>query len=408
GAAINNHLRTEVPRLDIKSSAFKLPRDQNEKWSAVKQNLDDATSIVRTGTEELVGCSVVVAISDKEVWMGKLYLPHLRETSANLLCEGHFVEDTGFGEHDLDTPEGQRGFRDNVLAGISGPATNKYPTIKSEEARLNPKIGTASRRPKSVVVWIITGQHNGNERMYPDEVELMQAELKKTLSLDNDPEVHQYEVVDGKDPRFDTEALGTVLFEYDPNNNGQKSWRLLAHKDLIQEGVFPTDDRGGWMRQVNKGAPLKAAVSRIAAVRARPLVVDYFNYNIVNVEMVLPYLGSDPAKLDADPHWALNRAAERGNLDALEAIIAERRSDPDYPNLIADLDLPLETSARKCDLPMITYLLDEGAIVSGRVISSAIHPFSGVMADALPVFKLFKENGWSVNALGVRGESIFL
>lgn len=124
--------------------------------------------------------------------------------------------------------------------------------------------------------------------------------------------------------------------------------------------------------------------------------------------MVLPYLGSDPAKLDADPHWALNRAAERGNLDALEAIITERRSDPDYPNLIADLDLPLETSARKCDLPMIAYLLDEGAIVSGRVISSAIHPFSGVMADALPVFKLFKENGWSVNALGVRGEPIFL
>ncbi|KAI4268808.1 MAG: hypothetical protein LQ337_007632 [Flavoplaca oasis] len=123
--------------------------------------------------------------------------------------------------------------------------------------------------------------------------------------------------------------------------------------------------------------------------------------------MVLPYLGSDPAKLDADPHWALNRAAERGNLDALEAIITERRSDPDYPNLIADLDLPLETSARKCDLPMIAYLLDEGAIVSGRVISSAIHPFSGVMADALPVFKLFKENGWSVNALGVRGEPIF-
>lgn len=76
GAAINNHLRTEVPKLDIKSSAFKLPRDQNEPWSAVKQNLDDATSVVRIGTEELVGCSVVVAISDKAVWMGKLYLLH--------------------------------------------------------------------------------------------------------------------------------------------------------------------------------------------------------------------------------------------------------------------------------------------------------------------------------------------
>ncbi|KAL8893446.1 MAG: hypothetical protein Q9192_005253 [Flavoplaca navasiana] len=221
GAAINNHLRTEVPKLDIKSSAFKFSRDEKEPWSAVKQNLNDATGVVRIGTEELIGCNVVVAISDKEVWMG------------------HFVEDTGFGQHDLDTPKGQQGFRDNVLAGISGTATGKYPTIKSEEARLNPKIGTASRRPKSVVVWIITGQHNGNERMYPDEVELMQAELKKTLSLDKDPKVHQYEVVEGKDPRFDTEALGTVLFEYDPNNNGQKSWRLLAHKDLIQEGVFP-------------------------------------------------------------------------------------------------------------------------------------------------------------------------
>lgn len=93
--------------------------------------------------------------------------------------EGHFVEETGFGHYDLDTPEGQQGFRENILAGISGPATGKYPTIKSEEARLNPKIGTVSRRPKSLDVWIITGQLNGNERIYPDEVELMQAELKK-------------------------------------------------------------------------------------------------------------------------------------------------------------------------------------------------------------------------------------
>lgn len=104
----------------------------------------------------------------------------------------------------------------------------------------------------------------------------------------------------------------------------------------------------------------------------------------------------------------MNRAAERGDLNALKAIITERRSDPDYPNLIADLDLPLDTSAKKCDLQLVSYLLGEGAIVSGRVISSATRPFSGVMADALPVFKLFKENGWRVNAIGVRGEPIFL
>ncbi|KAL8884822.1 MAG: hypothetical protein Q9215_007206 [Flavoplaca cf. flavocitrina] len=123
--------------------------------------------------------------------------------------------------------------------------------------------------------------------------------------------------------------------------------------------------------------------------------------------MVLPYLGSDPAKLDADPHWALNRAAERGSLDALKAIITERRSDPDYPDLIADLVLPLKTSARKCDLQMVSYLLDEGAIVSDIVISGAIHPLSGVMADALPVFELFRKSGWNLNASGLRKQPIF-
>lgn len=73
--------------------------------------------------------------------------------------------------------------------------------------------------------------------------------------------------------------------------------------------------------------------------------------------MVLPYLGVDPAKLDADPYWALNRAVERGDLETPKPITSERQCDPEYPNLVADLELPLETSARNCNLQAVSYLL---------------------------------------------------
>ncbi|KAL8997677.1 MAG: hypothetical protein Q9169_003084 [Polycauliona sp. 2 TL-2023] len=222
--AIDDHLRNEVPKLDAASSAYHESRDANRGWSAIKQPLKGAKQIVRVGTEGLVGCNVVVAISDQEVWMA------------------HFVEDRGFSGKSLDKPhdyQRQKGYIDfqkNVIAGISGPAT-KYPTIKSEERRLNPKLGGERTRPRSLTVWIITGKLDG-KMQYPKEVEAMQAEIKKTLEMDADPEYHLYEVTDGKDPRFETEALGQVLFEYDPNNNGQKSWRLLVHNDLVEEGTF--------------------------------------------------------------------------------------------------------------------------------------------------------------------------
>ncbi|KAL8918719.1 MAG: hypothetical protein Q9208_007190 [Pyrenodesmia sp. 3 TL-2023] len=309
---------------------------------------------------------MIVAVTDKEVWMG------------------HFVEDTGFGAEDLDKPEDKIDFRKNVLTGISGPATGKYSTIKSEEARLNPKLGTARRRPKSLDVWIISPKlSNDPQRIHPKEVsgvvganpysfkkeaersptiaaatELMmvqvarmQAEVRTALNLDTDPRVHDYEVPDGydtdeEDARYKKEAIGRVLFEYDPNHNGgQKSWRLLVHQDLVQE----------------------------------------------------------------DPHWALKRAAGRGDLDALKSIISERRSDPTYSNLTADLELPLETAAKNCNLQMVSYLLDEGAIITNNVASAAAYTSSGIKAHALPVFKLFMERGWDpVSAKGVRGRPIFL
>ncbi|KAL8760741.1 MAG: hypothetical protein Q9184_003086, partial [Pyrenodesmia sp. 2 TL-2023] len=125
-------------------------------------------------------------------------------------------------------------------------------------------------------------------------------------------------------------------------------------------------------------------------------------------ERVLPYLGNDPAKIDADPYWALDRAAGRGDLDSLRSIISERRSHPTYSDLTADLELPLETSARNCNLQVVSYLLDEGAIVTGKVVSAAAYPSSGVQAHALPVFKLFMERGWDVNANGITGEPVFL
>ncbi|KAL8973189.1 MAG: hypothetical protein Q9197_002452 [Variospora fuerteventurae] len=110
-----------------------------------------------------------------------------------------------------------------------------------------------------------------------------------------------------------------------------------------------------------------------------------------------PYLGNDPAKLDADPYWALHRAAGRGDLDALKLIISERRSDPTSSYSTADLELPLETSARLCNLELVSYLLDEGAIVTGSVASATTRPFSGVQAHALPIFKLFRERGWDLH-----------
>ncbi|KAL8991572.1 MAG: hypothetical protein Q9177_000033 [Variospora cf. flavescens] len=123
--------------------------------------------------------------------------------------------------------------------------------------------------------------------------------------------------------------------------------------------------------------------------------------------MVLPYLGNDPAKLDADPYWALHRAAGRSDLDALKLIISERRSDPTSSYSTADLELPLETSARLCNLELVSYLLDEGAIVTGSVASATTRPFSGVQAHALPIFKLFRERGWDVSSKGIRGTPVF-
>ncbi|KAL9015973.1 MAG: hypothetical protein Q9185_006651 [Variospora sp. 1 TL-2023] len=124
--------------------------------------------------------------------------------------------------------------------------------------------------------------------------------------------------------------------------------------------------------------------------------------------MVLPYLGNDPAKLDADPHWALHRAAGRGDLHALKLIISERRSDPTSSYSTADLELPLETSARLCNLELVSYLLDEGAIITGNAASATTCPFSGVQAHALPIFKLFRERGWNVSSKGSRGQPVFL
>ncbi len=110
--------------------------------------------------------------------------------------------------------------------------------------------------------------------------------------------------------------------------------------------------------------------------------------------MVLPYLGNDPAKLDQDPHWALDRAAGRGDLNAMESIISKRRSNPPHsdihPDLAAELEQPLETSARNCNLQVVSYLLDKGAIVTGKVASAAAYPSSGVQAHALPIFKLLE------------------
>lgn len=160
---------------------------------------------------------------------------------------GHFVEDTGFGSQDLDQAEGGVDFKNNVLSGISGPATGKYPSIKSEIQRLSPKAGTARRRPTGVEAFIITGrEEEGKEMLYPEEVKVMQATIKETLQLDAVPQVHQYDVLPSEEKerseaqkiRFEKEAIGQVLFEYDPNNGGRKSWRLLVHDQVVKERDF--------------------------------------------------------------------------------------------------------------------------------------------------------------------------
>ena len=61
----------EVPKLTRDFSAYKEERDQNRKWSAIKQPLEDATDSVRVGTDGLVGCNVILVVSDKEVWIGE-------------------------------------------------------------------------------------------------------------------------------------------------------------------------------------------------------------------------------------------------------------------------------------------------------------------------------------------------
>ncbi|KAL8655777.1 MAG: hypothetical protein Q9210_000665 [Variospora velana] len=79
--------------------------------------------------------------------------------------------------------------------------------------------------------------------------------------------------------------------------------------------------------------------------------------------MLLHYPGNDPAELDADPYWALTRAAGRGDLDALKLFISERRSDPTSSHSTADLELPLESSARDCNLELVSSIFTDETLV---------------------------------------------
>ena len=132
------------------------------------------------------------------------------------------------------------------------------------------------------------------------------------------------------------------------------------------------------------------------------------DFDFKGTSMVLPYLGNDADKLDNDPDWVLDRAAGRGDLDALEALVQQRRSGTNALDLTSDLDMPLQTVAEYCDLATVSYPLSEGAVITDAVVSRAGWPLSDTKTDAIPVFDEFRKHGWDVNRRPSRGKHIFL
>lgn len=126
--------------------------------------------------------------------------------------------------------------------------------------------------------------------------------------------------------------------------------------------------------------------------------------------MVLPYLGTDPAKRENDPYWATTCATERGDLEGLKSLIFQRRTESNHAKLLHDLQFALGKAVENCNLPIVEYLLSEGAIIDPYVLGRTAR---GKNADATPVFALFKKHGWDVNAAGPdrgpkKGSPIFL
>ena len=260
--AINQYMMEQVPKIqDADLVPYVTLRDEGKGWSAVTQDLEAAQDLVRMGMQGLYGCNIIVAVSDKMVYMGTYAVNNDNAlTDISVINLGHYVEETGFDAKDLDKVERKKevienddgeeeeisytiDFKKNVLDAISAPSHLAYPTLKSKENLLRP--GAGRRRANFLKVFIITGrEENGGPRLYPREVKRMQNEIQRVLGAD--AHVHEYEVLPGsynqcneaQKRKYDEQAVGMCMFEYDPNNNnnGQKSWRLLVHGERVDEG----------------------------------------------------------------------------------------------------------------------------------------------------------------------------
>ena len=83
--------------------------------------------------------------------------------------------------------------------------------------------------------------------MYPNEVGRMQTELRNTLGTGNNVDIrtHYYQVLDESQAectrqewqQWNDEAVGHILFEYDPTMAApQNNWRLMVHATEVDTG----------------------------------------------------------------------------------------------------------------------------------------------------------------------------